>query len=38
MSMKKISDLNLQQDEVIEKIELLETRLEMVKNKIIAKK
>ena len=33
MSTKKLSDLNLQQEVVNEKIELLETRLEMVKNK-----
>ena len=33
MSTKKLSDLYLQQEVVTEKIELLETGLEMVKNK-----
>ena len=34
MSMKKLSDLNLQKEAVINNIELLENRLEMVENKI----
>ena len=34
MSTKKLSDLNLQKEAVLKNIELLETRLEMIKNKI----
>ena len=34
MSTKKLSDLNLQKEAVIKNIEILETRLEMIKNEI----
>ena len=34
MSVKKFSDLNSQQEVVKEKVEILATRLELVKNKI----
>ena len=34
MSTKKLSDLNLQKEAVLKNIELLETRLEMIENKI----
>ena len=38
MSMKKLSDIKLQKEAVIKNIELLESSLEMVKNKIKANK
>ena len=34
MSTKKLSDINLQKEAVFKKIELLESRLNMIKNKI----